>query len=180
MWIFLFILAMFPLAFYWSDAVVEVFPSLAHYFPDKNNQAGPGGVAPEGIAPIGPDGNPEEPGRWYTAKTEKGFVAWARSHDGTYRIATGCHAAVPAALQVTHVSGNALSDGLHLNYQFGMLELGAGAYAGPDLIGAVAQFSELYLQTGKREVLAQFNVSAAESGQVARQLQAECAPAEAQ
>lgn len=174
MWIFLFILAMFPLAFYWSDSVVQVFPSLAPYFPEKSSQAAPASSAASS-AHLGPDGQPEVAGRWYTASTDKGYVAWALSHDGTYRLAVGCHAQGAASLQVTHISGTGLGDGLYLNYEFGVLQLGAGAYAGPDLVGSVAQFSELFLQSGKREVFAQFNMNSMESGQVARALQAECA-----
>ena len=173
MWIFIILLAAVPLVFYWSDSAQALFPQLAQYLPqkgaDKNN------LTVDATPHKGPDGQAEEPGRWYTTRTDKGYVSWALSADGVYRIATGCRANAPASLQVTHNSGKALGPGLFLNYEYGTLELGAGAYAGPDLTGAVAQFQRAYLQTPQKEVLAEFDFPASDSGLVARALQTDCA-----
>lgn len=173
MWIFLLVLALVPMCYYWSDSVVAVFPQLESVFPAKTALNQPAGANSK--VHLGPDGKPEESGRWYSIKTDKGYLAWALSADGTYRLAAGCHKAGPASLQLTDMSGKGLGDGLHLNYEFGTLALGAGAYAGPDLVAAVAQFKTVYLQQSNRAVLAQFDVDAAESGSVARLLQSECA-----
>lgn len=179
MWIFLFVLALVPMVFYWSDSVTTVFPQLAGFFPAKGEQRLVVD-ADEKRVHLGPDGKPEESGRWYSSRSAKGYVAWSLSSDGAYRIAAGCRESAPASLQVTHISGKGLGDGLHLNFQYGKLALGAGAYGGTDLVGAVAQFSELYLQQSNGAVLAQFNVDGAESGGIARALESECAPAEAE
>jgi hypothetical protein len=174
MWIFLLVLALVPLAFYFSDSVIAVFPQLADYFPAKHaNQP-----ALSAKAHVGPDGKTEEPGRWYSTSTPKGYLAWTLSADGTYRLAAGCHKAGKPSLQVTNTEGKGLGDGLFLNFEYGMLQLGAGAYAGPDLVGSLAQFKTIYLQTRSRSVLAQFDVDGVESNSIARSLQAQCATLE--
>lgn len=172
MWIFLFVLALVPMCFYWSDSIVELFPGLEGRFGTK--KAGPAAHIEQRVH-LGPDGKPEESGRWYTAQTDKGYLAWALAADGTYRMAVGCHRGASPSIQLTHTSGRGLGDGLYLNYDYGTLELGASAYAGADLIGAVAQFKTIYLQTRNRAVLAQFDVKQAESNFIARTLLSECA-----
>lgn len=172
MWIALFLLALIPLFFYWQDNVVEMFPQTEKFFPKKSEP-----ISAE-LRPVdanGPDGKPEEPGRWYTSKTNQGFVAWTVAHDGKYRLAVGCRPGVEASLQVTATNRAPLQREMKLNYQYGLLDLGQGAFTSPELVGAVAQFSELYLQALNKSVLAQFTVQAADSGALARTLQAECA-----
>lgn len=172
MWIFLIILALVPLCYIFMDQVVELFPAMATMFPAKTANSI---ILQEGKVHVGPDGKPEEPGRWYSATTPKGVLAWTLSGDSTYRLAAGCHKNGPASLQVTSIDGHGLGDGLHLNFQYGELQLGAGAYAGPELLNALAQFKTIHLQHSNRSVLAQFDVDAAESGAIARMLQSECA-----
>lgn len=173
MWPFILILAIVPMIFFWSDSVRDLFPQLEKYLPEKSATAlgpkqGPANLPPELAAGT-------EPGRWYLSQTDKGYVAWTMSADGQYRTAVGCNAGAPATLQVTHLTGATLPDGLHLNYQYGQLSLAKGYYTGPDLIGGVAQFKDVYLQNDAAEVLAQFTVPTAESNAVARTVERTCA-----
>lgn len=175
MWPIIFILALVPMIFFWSDSVRDLFPQLKEYLPEQSSSA-----------PAGPGQNPDlppelragaEPGRWYISETDQGYVAWVMSADGKYRTAVGCHTGAPATLQVTHQSGATMPDRLHLNYQYGKLPLTNGHYTGPDVINGVAQFHDIYLQTDATEVMAQFAVPAAESNAVARSVESFCAPA---
>jgi hypothetical protein len=177
MWPFIFILAIVPLIFFWSDSVRELFPSLEKFLPQKTS-----------TAPVSADTTTElpaellagaEPGRWYISQTAQGYVAWVMSADGQYRTAVGCHTGAPATLQVTHKTGATMPDGLHLNYQYGKLPLAGGYYTGADLVNGLAQFKDVYLQNSATEVLAQFAVPAVDSNSVARSVQALCAPAPA-
>jgi len=172
MWPFLLILAIVPMIFFWSDSIRDMFPSLEQYLPAKSST--------ETFAPKQPDLPAEllaaaEPGRWYISQTAKGYVAWTMSADGQYRAAVGCHAGAPATVQVTHMSGATLQQGLVLNYQYGKLPLAQGYYTGGDVINGIAQFKDIYLQNEATQVLAQFTVPAADSNAVARSVQAACA-----
>lgn len=171
MWPFLLILAMIPLLFYWSDSVGTVFPALQKFLPEKNSPVA-------GVAGPSPTQSPEayglEPGQWYVSEGDTGYVAWTVSADGQYRLAVGCRPQAEASIQVTHTSGAELASDFNLNYGFGLLGLSESFYAGSDLVGAVAQFSDVYLQKPNREVLAHFQVPAADSGLVARALQQTC------
>src|SRR4051812_22467360 len=104
MWPILFILAIVPMIFFWSDSVRDLFPSLDKYLPAKSSttvvqaKTNKVNVPPELVAGA-------EPGRWYISQTAEGYVAWTISADGQYRAAVGCHLGAPATLQVTHLSG---------------------------------------------------------------------------
>ncbi len=178
MWPFIFILAIVPLVFFWSDSIGELFPQLEAYLPAKSSKdhvsgAGQGALPAELAGAV--------PGRWYVSNTEKGYVAWAMSADGQYRLAVGCHPGAQAAVQLTHLSGETMpAEGLHLNYQFGLLPLTQGFYAGDRLVDSVAQFHDVYLQDQARAVLAQFTLPGVESNSVARSVSGTCSapPAE--
>lgn len=172
MWLFLFVLALIPLLFYWSDSVVEVFPDLKPLFPEKSSMEQV--TVYDGASP---EGNPTAgvPNKWYESDTEEGYLAWTVSGNGAYRLAVGCHAQAPAALQVTPVSSSHIPEQLTLNYVYGSLNLQSGYYAGDELVGATAQFGQLHLQDPAAVVLADFKVPAHESNSIARSLQASCA-----
>ena len=111
---------------------------------------------------------------WMESQSEEGYVASALSMDLAYRLAVGCRANAEAVLQVTHITTAPIQDTLYLNYQYGHLPLPSGVYAGPELLGAVAQLETTYLQTQAGEVLAQFQVDGATSGLIARALEQHC------
>lgn len=173
MWPFLFILAIVPLIFFWSDSVRELFPQLASYLPDKTSKEF-----------VGADGKVTPPTARQTEKelnwvesdpdAPEGYVAYALSLDYQYRLAVGCRPQGQAVLQVTHISGQTLEMPLVLNYQFGALELTSGAFLGADLVGAVAQFDDVYLQNTSTAVYAQFKLDPASSGLIARAVQSNC------
>lgn len=172
MWLFLFVLALVPLLYYWSDSVVDVFPDLKPLFPEKssmNQVTVYDGASPEGDPTAG------VPNRWYVSETNEGYVAWTVSGNGAYRLAVGCHAQAPATLQVTPVSTSHIPAQLVLNYVYGSLPLQTGYYTGDELIGATAQFGQLHLQDPSSAVLADFQVPTHESNVIARALQAACA-----
>lgn len=174
MWPFILILAIVPMIFFWSDAARELFPQLKEYLPAKSSPA----LAKTENGVIPPELKAGAvPGQWYISQTPKGYVAWVMSADGQYRTSVGCHAGSSAALQVTHISGADLPDNLHLNYRYGTLPLTKGYYAGPELIGGVAQLNDFYLQTAAKEVISQFTVPAVESNSIARTVESVCAPA---
>lgn len=167
MWPFLLLLALVPLFFYWSSSIGDLFPSLAHYFPDKNAStqvAVYDGVSPEGNPTAG------APNKWFTSSTESGYVAWAISGAGTYRLAVGCHTGSPATLQVTPVVEASVPAELVLNYQFGEVPLTDGYFLGDELVGVVAQLGDVYLQDSSTAVIAQFTVPKLESNAIAREL----------
>lgn len=172
MWLFLFVLALIPLLFYWSDAVVEVFPDLKPLFPEKSSMAQV--TVYDGASP---ESNPTAgvPNKWYESDTKEGYLAWTVSGNGAYRLAVGCHAKAPAALQVTPISASTIPEKLTLNYVYGSLNLQSGYYNGDELIGATAQFGEIHLQDPAAVVLADFKVPTHESNSIARSLQASCA-----
>jgi hypothetical protein len=175
MWPFILILAIVPMIFFWSDSVRTMFPALQKYLPEKSSTAGP---AQPNSANLPPElAKSAEAGRWYVSDTKKGYVAWAMSADGQYRLAVGCRPDAQGSLQVTASNGATMPDGLHLNYQYGNLPLKQGYYVGPELINAVAQFKDVYLQTGANEVKAQFTVAGPDSNGVARDVQNVCASA---
>lgn len=173
MWPFLLILAIVPLIFFWSDSVEELFPSLKPYLPDKGKSTEIVAMQPQQTPAAYAGG---EPGNWYVhvSETQTAYVAWVISQDGQYRLAVGCYLNTPATLQVTHLTGNQLPEGLRLNYQYGQLPLTSAAYVGPDLINATAQFKEVHLQGRGRDVIAQFQMPGAQSNAVARQLSDSC------
>lgn len=171
MWPFLFILALVPLFYYWQDSILELFPSLAHFFPEKSMgaQATYEGPNPENINTAG------EPNMWHTSESADGYLAWIVSGDGVYRLAIGCHAQEQAVLQVTSIAKVPVPDQTQINYQYGRIDLDAGLYSGGGLVGAVAQFGQIYLQdSANTAVLAQFTVPEPESNLIARGLQANC------
>ncbi|WP_087864887.1 hypothetical protein [Comamonas thiooxydans] len=171
MWPFLFILALVPLFYYWQDSLLELFPALAHFFPEKSMgaQATYEGPDPGSISTAG------EPNKWYTSESPEGYLSWVVSGDGVYRLAIGCHAREQAVLQVTSVGKVPVPAAAQLNYQYGRIDLADGLYSGGGLIGAVAQFGQLYLQDpDNTAVLAQFTVPEPESNLIARGLQANC------
>ena len=168
MWPFLFILALVPMFFYWSDSVSSVFPALASYFPEKK----PVDVVAPGQAPQATAKGSDT--SWFES-TEGGYVAWLRSLDENYRLAAGCREGGQAVLQVTEVaSGQALDVPLVLNFQYGALSLASGVYAGPELVGAIAQFQDIYLQSPTGVVYAQFQATQSNSGAIARTLTQMC------
>lgn len=174
MWPFIFILAIVPMIFFWSDSIRDLFPSLEKFLPEKAstapvNTAATADLPPELLAGA-------EPGRWYISQTAQGYVAWVMSADGQYRTAVGCHTGAPATLQVTHKTGATMPNGLHLNYQYGKLPLTGGYYTGAELVNGLAQFKDVYLQNSATEVLAQFAMPAVDSNSVARSIQTICAP----
>lgn len=173
MWPFLLILAIVPMIFFWSDSVRDVFPALKEYLPEQSSSALLSGKETPNLPPELAAG--AEPGRWYVSQTEKGYVAWVMSADSQYRVSVGCHNNAPATLQVTHLTGATLPDGLHLNYQYGLMPLTTGYFTGETVINDVAQFQDVYLQNTATEVLAQFTVPAADSNTVARAVQTVCA-----
>lgn len=172
MWPFLFILAIVPLIFFWSDSVLELFPQLAPYLPGK---AGHEQVTlPSQTSPDGRLYAQGVPGHWTEAPSPSGYVAWLLSADGQYRLAVGCRPNGAPAMQLTQLSGEPVQDKLTVNYQFGTLELNKGVYAGPELVGATAQFADVLLSTAQKEVIAQFQSPAVESGVLARTLSQNC------
>jgi hypothetical protein len=176
MWPVLFILALVPLFFFWSDSVRDLFPQVEKFLPEKSAVGAVPGVTRPDLPPELLAG--ATPGRWYLSETAKGYVAWVMSADGQYRVAVGCHAGAQATLQVTHASGKPMPDGLHVNYQYGKMPLTLGYYTGPDLVNGVAQFADVYLQNDATEVLAQFTMPVADSNSVARSVGATCAVAD--
>lgn len=174
MWIFIFVLAMVPMIFYWSDSVVTVFPQLAQYLPEKKSNA-PGVNAVAAAAPI-----PAQLGAWSQVSTDKGYAAWLLSADGQHRLAVGCRKA-PPLLQVTQINGKALGRALVLDFQYGQVPLTTeGVHAGSDVIAAVAQFDEMTLrapatgQPTEQLIVARFTADRYASGQIARSLQLNC------
>lgn len=167
MWPFLLILALVPMIFYWSDSAHDLFPGLAEYLPDREKKTAVIELQPE-QTPTHQAGG--EPGKWFVSQTQTGYVAWVISQDGHYRLAVGCYTDTPATLQITHLSGYRLGDGLTLNYQFGTLPLTAGAYAGDELVNATAQLKEVHLQSRSGDVRSHFTMPGAESNAVARNL----------
>jgi hypothetical protein len=168
-------MAIVPMIFFWSDSVRDMFPALKKYLPEKSSTAHLPGQGPSS-ANLPPElAKNAESGHWYVSNTKKGYVAWTMSADGQYRLAVGCRPDAQGSLEVTASTGAALPDGLHLNYQYGDLRLTKGGYAGDELINAVAQFKDVYLQTGSNEVKAQFTIPGADSNGVARDVQNTCA-----
>lgn len=180
MWPFIFILAMVPMVYYWSDSVATVFPALAKYLPDKKEgvkgEAAKPGPAVRSAAGV--------PNKWAQSTPNEGYVAWLVSRDGQYRVAVGCQKAAPAGLQITHISGKAVAAQLVLDFQYGQVPFAQGLYSGPDLLNAVSQFESLALQVPPTDTqlaaklpgatLTQFTVDRRESGLVSRNLQQIC------
>lgn len=176
MWPFLFILAIVPLIFFWSDSVRALFPSLSDWLPEAAAPHRP--HDPHNLAAnqqLSPDGLDALSNQWIISDTPQGYVAWTLSSDKQYRLAVGCYPGAPATVQVTHVTGHEINKMLTLNYQYGILPLEDGLYVGPDLVNSVAQFSEIYLQTPSGAVLAAFKVHGYMSGAVAREVRSTCA-----
>jgi len=178
MWPFLLILALVPLIFYWSDSAKELFPSVSDKLLDSSESAL---IVQEGEDAQQGDGYenfgvPKD--QWIISNTEEGYLAWTSSKDQQYRISVGCLPDAPAALQITRTNGqtgSALKHKSILNFEYGALPLEQGLYAGSELVGSVAQFRNLYLQTPNGAVLAQFSVPAYSSGTVARDISIYCA-----
>lgn len=181
MWPFIFILAMVPMVYYWSDSVATVFPALAKYLPNKAEGAQGTGAATTATGAGNAFGTPN---KWAQATPSEGYVAWLVSRDGQYRVAVGCQKASPAGLQLTHLSGKAVAAHLVLDFQYGQVSFAQGLYSGPDLLNAVSQFEALTLQVPPTDTqvaaklpgatLTQFTVDRRESGLVSRNLQQIC------
>lgn len=173
MWAFLLILALVPIIFFWSDAVEGLFPQLKGYFFDKDKPVATARATPDAeVLPLAQAGG--APGAWYSIQTEQGYAAWLISDDGAWRLAVGCRTGMPAALQVTHLTLATPADELTLNYRQGTLPLAGGVFAGPSLLGAVAQFQDVYLQQPSGEVQAVFQANGSESGVVAHEINLQC------
>jgi hypothetical protein len=173
MWPIILILAIVPMVFMWSGSVQQVFPALAKYLPEKTTTV----TTPEqqAIANLPPElQKSADSGRWYVSQTKNGYVAWTMSADGQYRLAVGCRAGAPAAVQVTNHTGATMPGGLVLNYEYGRLVLKDGYYAGADVVNSVAQFKNVYLQDNANEVLAQFTAPGTDSNSVARTVESVC------
>lgn len=171
MWPFLFILALVPMIFFWSDSVRELLPQMASFLPEKN--------APVAPPQAGQPGSPVDtvvPGKWYGSKSEEGYVAWMLSADGQYRVTVGCRTEKPATLQVSSLSTQPMAQNLQLHYSYGWLPLNQGYYSGSELINGVAQFKDVTLQDPAAYALARFTVPGTESNAVARALSEQCAP----
>lgn len=181
MWPFIFILAMVPMVYYWSDSVIEVFPVLAQYLPAKGDKPAKG--AP-GSNPLAVKHGPGTPTKWAEANSEGGYVAWLVAQDGQYRIAVGCQQGAPAGLQLTHASGKPVPEQLMVDYQAGQLPFSQGLYSGTELLGAVSQFGAITVSVPPSAqaaaaglpatTVAQFLVDRRESGLIARKLQQTC------
>ncbi len=171
MWPFLFILAIVPLVFYWSDSVRAMFPTLADWLPNNSSVAQISSRDAQRIALQ--DKLARHRVTWHMTQTEKGFVAWAQSSDGAQRLVVGCVGSGAPALEVREGS-KPLSSASLLDYRAGTLQLQSGAYAGPSLIGAVAQFRNVSVtQTGGGQA-ASYALDAVQSERVARALQTSC------
>lgn len=173
MWPFLFIIVMIPMIFIWSESARELFPTLAEYLPEKSSS----GTLTQ---PVTNPGMPKDlasgiaPGRWYTTESSDGYVSWAMSADGQYRIAVGCRLESQATIQLTDKLGSAPDANLVLNFGYGAVPLDKGFFTGAGLVNGVAQFKDVYLQNSATQVLAQFTVPPVESNAVARAVAAKC------
>lgn len=182
MWYFILPLCVVPMVFIWSDKVVDLFPSLSKYLPVQEGKphpvsgglkvAGAGGAsAVDALA----GGATAQPSAWAETSNARGYVAWARSSDGRYRIVVGCRPQEPAAVQLLDDSGQLVSaPTLTLNYRYGNLTLESGYYKGADTVAAVAQFKDLSVE-GPTGVLATFTLDGVRSNTIASALQASCA-----
>lgn len=181
MWIFIFVLAMVPMAYYWSDSVTTMFPQLAQYLPDKGDkkttdQAGKPPVANQALQPT----------KWAQANTDAGFAIWLMSADGQYRVAAGCRKNEPPTVRVSQLNGKPVPESLVLDFQYGRMPLTQGIFVGSatDLMNAVSQFGTVSLQLPQTAAQAQakqpgqaiawFKVDTRESGLMARGLQQYC------
>lgn len=178
MWIFIFVLAMIPLAYNWSDQVVTLFPSLAQYLPQKTT------AETQRLQASGLDGKPVpgKDGLWVQTHTDQGFAAWLISADDQYRLAVGCRSGQPAAMQVTkaYTASPDIPKNLTLNFQYGQAPMRQSIYEGRNLVGDVAQFAQVSLEVPSAKnqgaaPFATFNALSVESGKVARVIQQKCA-----
>lgn len=182
MWVFLFVLAIVPMAYYWSDSLTTLFPQLSHYFPEKNT----GDKSAAGGMPGQPSPAKLLPTKWAEAKTENGYAIWLMSSDGTYRIAAGCRENEPPAIYLSRLNGQGLPQSLILDFDYGRLPLTNGVFTGTtsDLMNALSQFGTMALQLPQTAEQAQsgqpgnaiawFKVDIRESGLMTRGLQQNC------
>lgn len=171
MWPFLFILAIVPLTFYWSDSVRAMFPTLADWLPSKSSMAQ---IPAQDARRIALQGKlSRQRVTWHMTQTEKGFVAWAQSIDGAQRLVVGCTGSGVPALEVRG-GGELLVDAALVDYRAGTLPLQSGAYAGPALIGAVAQFRKVSVTRADGGPGGAYALDAVQSERVARSLQTSC------
>ncbi|MEX3983707.1 hypothetical protein AB4Y45_32515 [Paraburkholderia sp. EG287A] len=182
MWYVILPLCIVPCFFIWSDKVVDLFPSLQKYLPVKEGKphAVGGGlkvVGASGASAVDAlaGGAPAQPSTWSETSNTRGYVAWARSSDGQYRIVVGCRPQEPAAVQLLDDSGQLVqAPMLTLNYRYGNLTLEKGYYAGADTVAAVSQFRDLSVES-PTGVLTTFTLDGVRSNTVASALQASCA-----
>ena len=183
MWPALFIIALIPLFFAWSDSILEFFPQMKEYLPETTKKE------PEGPA-LAPENNPDDPAyvppqtsQWTQQSTEQGYVAWAMSLDGSYRLTVGCAPQqAPSLLLQTIVEENGelrvssvQDEQALLNYNFGVLATPHGQ-AQTGLIDAVAQFGKMSFQSSNgATTYARFQVDSYVSQTIARELTQQCA-----
>ena len=182
MWPALFIIALIPLFFFWSDSALTFFPQMAEYLPAK--------MKAEDTTPA-PATNPDDPAfvppentHWTEQDDENGYAAWAMSLDGIHRIAVGCQTGQGAAISITSLQNTAQGVNVQnptdtsaiLNYSFGVLPAPRGYYTGEELVNAVAQFGEsVALQNSEGTVTyARFKVDPYTSQTIARQITQKC------
>lgn len=174
MWLFLFILALVPLIFYWSDSVRELFPELESYLPAKESSQLIVDATPNKRALSNSSDATNTVNEWVLVDNEQTFIAWALSYDGQYRLAVGCYKEGEPTIQITTENPVAAQKVAALNFEYGILPMVKGVYQGPELVGSVAQFSKVILQTHLGEVLAEYELPGNISGFVAREIENNC------
>jgi hypothetical protein len=171
MWPFLFVLAIVPLIFYWSDSARALFPALADWLPDKESRL----TVPIEAAHVAQAQSAVSAAHksWTISKGAHGTVAWADTPDGRYRLVVGCTPQASPVLELRE-SGKLVGGPHRLNFRHGLLPLTDGHHEGADLIGALAQFGEVYVQDTHGAVLTRFSLDAPQSGRLARTIEADC------
>ena len=181
MWPALFIIALIPLAFFWSDSVLGFFPQMAEFLPAKTKteeSAPPPVTNPDDPAYVAPENT-----QWVREESEAGYTAWAMSLDGNYRLVLGCAPGQASALAITSLQQTPqgvsvvtpTDPGASINYTFGVLPTPMGYASGGELIGALAQFEALRFQSGAGVDIARFMVDKYTSQTIARDLTEKCA-----
>lgn len=175
MWVFLFLLALVPLFFFWTDAAVDLIPKWQGALPQsKNSTLVAGADVAEGQT-LDVKRRAGEAVPWVEANSEKGFAAYLISPDDQYRLVVGCQTEQPATLHVTLLSGAPITATWTLDYEYGQLPVVNGSFQGDLLLSAVSQMSKVVLLGEDGKPLAQFNTTVIPSESVARQLAQVCA-----
>lgn len=175
MWVFLFLLALVPLFFFWTDAAVDLIPQWQGALPQsKDSTLITGADTPEWQT-LEAKRRAGESVPWVEANSAKGFAAYLVSPDDQYRLVVGCQAEQPAVLHVTRLSGEAVTEQWRLDYEYGQLPVVNGTYQGDMLLSAVSQMQKVVLLGADGKQISQFNTTAIPSENVARQLSQVCA-----